>query len=195
MERFAEQSEKEKGDESSSLGAACFRVSSASRNIQDTSSCRATKHHHTFACDMKRKRKPHAEVRANKRHKAKYINSFPTKPLLLQYYPHVLTLRHYLASKLSKSSKKRQKRLLHYGNANDADQRLVTLLDKTIIGSFGGAELVEAVSIDKDLTVFTQQLSESSATITPTQGALEQSEVGSITVTLPFLACPPFHAA
>lgn len=130
---------------------------------------------------MKRKRKPHAERRARKRQKTvQHVNNFPTKQLLLQYYPQVVSLRHYLASKLSLSSKKRQKRLLHYGQLSDTEDSLAKLLDTTIVGSFHGAKLAETTSIEKDITLFTQQLSESTATITPTQGAFNQSEVGSI---------------
>ena len=96
----------------------------------------------------------------------------------------MLTLRDYLVSKLSKSSKKRQRKLLRYGRnctggvEANSDASVAQLLDSTVVGSFNHAEIRDVESIDKDITIFTQQLSESDATISPTQGALQQSEVG-----------------
>ena len=52
------------------------------------------------------------------------------------------------------------------------------LLDETVVGSFGKGEDVEIETIERDITVFTQQLSDSTTTISPTQGALKQAEVG-----------------
>lgn len=133
---------------------------------------------------MKRKRKNHRDQRVDKRQKVDHhVNGQPTWALLRYYYPKVLTLRYYLVSTLSKS-KKRQRKVLHYGldsdrsATTDSDATVAKLLDSTVIGSPNQTEVPDLESIDKDITLFTQQLSESTATISPTQGALKQSEVG-----------------
>src|ERR1700743_3245837 len=137
---------------------------------------------------MKRKRKSHRDGRAAKRQKTESATEEgPTWPLLRQYYPEVLTFRQYLASKSCNVPKKCRKRLLQYGINDDGgfsesfDPAVVRLLDDTVVGRFKQAETVERnEAIEKDLAVFTQQVSESSATITPTQGALKQSEVSHV---------------
>lgn len=134
---------------------------------------------------MKRKSKPQRVERAEKRRKSEsQPTSQPTWPLLRHYYPKLLTLRQYLVWSLSKS-KKRQRNLLHYGlnNGKDAstsvDASVVELLDSVVVGTPHEAETLDPESIDKDITLFTQQVSDSSiGTITPTQGALKQTEVG-----------------
>jgi telomerase reverse transcriptase len=132
---------------------------------------------------MKRKRKSHSDRRETKRRKnATEVKDSPTWPLLRQYYPQVVPLRQHLASKLSG---KRRKKALQYGlsasNAAEAqpDSSLADLLDNVVVGSFKHVETSNIDLFDKDLTVFTQQLSNSTAaTISPTQGALNQAEVG-----------------
>ena len=131
---------------------------------------------------MKRKRKTTSDQGALKRQRIDNVSKeSPTCALLRQYYPRVCTLRLYLASRLPKS---RRKKVLHYGTKINAvsntsiDVSLVQLLDSVVVGSFDQAEVSEVESIEQDVTVFTQQLSESSTTITPTQGALKQCEVG-----------------
>lgn len=136
---------------------------------------------------MKRKRKHDGGQRAAKRAKTDAkAHDPPTWPLLRYYYPNVSTLRHYLAARLSKTLRKRGRALLRYGNSRKhddsavVDEAVVKLLDETIIGSFNGTEAVDVDAIEKDITVFTQQLSDSSSTITPTQGVFKQSEVGRV---------------
>lgn len=134
---------------------------------------------------MKRKRRSQSEENAQKARKIQgSSHEHPTVLLLRQYYPKVLSLRHYLASKASKSSKKLQKRLLSYdvdcgaSHTSPCVSSLAHLLDNTFVGSFERALKSDDEDIDRDISVFTQQLSESTSTVTPTQGALKQSEVG-----------------
>ncbi|KAK5122386.1 hypothetical protein LTR85_003970 [Meristemomyces frigidus] len=132
---------------------------------------------------MKRKRKSSSAGEANKKPKLdRAASSEATLPLLRQYYPQVLTLRHYFATRLSKASKKRRRRVLQYGlsqqgNAHESvDPAVTRLLDTTIVCTFNQLNVTDLESIDTDITVFTQQLSDSTTTISPTQGALKQSE-------------------
>ncbi|KAK0307142.1 Telomerase reverse transcriptase [Friedmanniomyces endolithicus] len=128
---------------------------------------------------MKRKRKtPSAETASKKPKTANSSSSCPTAALLRQYYPHVSTLREYLVSRLSKGSKQTSRRLLRYGDGSqpDDDAAVVQLLDKTLIGCFDQSSVVNYECIDHDITVFTQQLSECSEVVGPTQGAFKQSE-------------------
>ena len=130
---------------------------------------------------MKRKRKSQRNTSAIKRQKTGDVSkNTPTWPLLRQYYSNVVTLRQYLASRLSK---KGRKKFVHYGlDGSDntdpgADPLVVQLLDGIVVGAFTTAEVSDVESIDKDITIFTQQLSDSAASISATQGALKQSEV------------------
>jgi len=134
---------------------------------------------------MKRKRKAKRDERVEKRPKTDSdIAEPPTWLLLRQYYTKVLTLRQYLVWALS-GSKKRQRKLLHYGRFTDkrssgsVDPSVVHLLDSIVVGIAEEAEPVDDESIDKDITLFTQQLSEPSLVISATQGALKQLEVRS----------------
>ena len=136
---------------------------------------------------MKRKRKsgPSAAGLAAKRAKVdRESTSQATIPLLRQFYTQVLTLRQYLVARLSSGSKKRRRKVLHYGIQQDecsediAQQAIVRLLDTTFVGVLTGMNVTHVDSIDKDITVFTQQLSDATTTISPTQGSLKQSEVG-----------------
>ena len=134
---------------------------------------------------MKRKRKSHRDERAAKRRKADHtLNERPTWPLLRQYYSEVLTLRQYLVSELSISSKKRRRKVAHYGLdapeglETGTDVSVVRLLDSVVVGTFNRTGIRDVDTIDKDITIFTQQLSDSNATVSATQGALKQSEVG-----------------
>ena len=131
---------------------------------------------------MKRKRKSHSDQReAKRRTNASETKDPPTWPLLHQYYPQVVPLRQYLASRLSG---KRRKKVLQYDlNAPKAvetqsDSAVTALLDNVVVGSFKHVETTNIDPFDKDLTVFTQQLSNSTAATSSTQGALNQSEVG-----------------
>lgn len=134
---------------------------------------------------MKRKRRSHADQRQAKKAKLEDTRpqDRPTWPLLRYYYPQVSSLRTYLAAKLSNTSKRRCRILLRYGRvgATDnsaSDDALVHLLDNTVVGSFKTSAALDLNAIERDITVYTQQLSNPTTTIGPTQGALEQSEVG-----------------
>lgn len=130
---------------------------------------------------MKRKRKSHTIQRAEKRQRCDN-DSRPSLscPLLRQYYPEVLTLRQYLASR---SSKKQRRKLLQYGlpsrggDVLNADPKLTFLLDKTIVGTFERVPATDDAQIDREVSVFTQQLEESSILSGLTQGTPKQTEV------------------
>lgn len=133
---------------------------------------------------MKRKRKTERDSSVLKRLKTDQQSlGRSTWPLLCCYYPNVLTLRQYLVGTLSKA-KKRQRKVHHYGKDNDknspaeVDDALTSLLDSIVVGTSNQIDDLNVEGLDKDITLFTQQLSESTATITPTQGALKQPEVG-----------------
>lgn len=132
---------------------------------------------------MKRKRRALRVEEASKRPKLDCKGADqPDWGLLKQYYTTVSTLRHYLAARLTKVSKRRRRELLQYGRRQDGDaagtDHLSVLLDTIVVGAFKDDHPIDAVDIDKDITVFTQQVADASADITPTQGALKQSEVG-----------------
>ena len=131
---------------------------------------------------MKRKRKNRSDQREAKRRKRDAVSADPPTWLLLrQYYRQVVTLRQYLASRLSS---KRRKKVLQYGldsaNATEdgSDPSVAALLDNIVVGSFKHVETSSIDPFDKDLTLFTQQLSNSTAATNQTQVALNQSEVG-----------------
>lgn len=105
-----------------------------------------------------------------------------TSSLLRVYYPHVTTLRHYLASKLSKHGRKR---ILQYGVSQGGtdvagmpDPAVADLLDSVLVGSFRHPSDIQNEGIDKEITVFTQRLSEHTPNNSLMQEALKQSEVG-----------------
>lgn len=131
---------------------------------------------------MKRKRKNHGDERATKRQKnAARSQDPPTWPLLRQYYPQVTTLRRYLASKLSG---KRRKKILQYeikatnDSESEEDLAVTSLLNDIVVGSFKHDESSRNVDVfDKDLTVFTQQLSNSTAATSSSPNGLNHSEV------------------
>ena len=135
-----------------------------------------------LASNMKRKRKNQRDNGVNKRQKVdKRIADPPAWPLLRHYYHNVIPLGQHLASKLAKVSKKRSRAILRYGKDGESSalshHGLTSLLDNTAVGTFNDVDVVSAEDIDKDITIFTQQLS-STSSISPTQGALKQSEVG-----------------
>ena len=136
---------------------------------------------------MKRKRKnaPSTDGAAAKRAKNNHGATLQaTTPLLRQFYTQVLTLRQYLAARLAKHSKKRRRKVLQYGVRQDGDEEDLTeqtvdrLLDTTVVGVLNGIHESDMDTIEIDITVFTQQISDSTITISPTQGSLKQSEVG-----------------
>lgn len=140
----------------------------------------------------KRKRKTHDDGCEAKRQRLRGGDEVhPATSLLRQYYPQVSTLRQYLASQLSKGSKKRRKKVLHYGlcvdGTDDPSLEVVGLLDTTLVGSPATCVLTDAESLEQDLSVFTQQLETSTISVGPSQGAFKQSEVGDCAVA--FLVC------
>jgi len=133
---------------------------------------------------MKRKRTSHAAQNNHKRIRFDTpTDAHPTTSLLRLYYPHVLTLRQYLVTKLPKSSKKRRRKLAQYGLRRDGgvgDPNTARLLDSTIVGTFDDVDVqpVDLQTIDREIIIFTQQLSESTILTHDTQDSLKQSEVG-----------------
>lgn len=108
-------------------------------------------------------------------------------PLLQQYYHEVHSLRNYLVSRLPKSAKKRRRRLLHYGLQSAQDESILVddgtaqLLDKIQVGTskrVGNREELE--QLDEEISVFTQQVSETDISVSPRTRQLRQSEVGSL---------------
>ncbi|KAI7675364.1 hypothetical protein KC318_g994, partial [Hortaea werneckii] len=106
-----------------------------------------------------------------------------TLPLLRHYYPEVLSLRQYLASRGHGTPRKRRRKILQYGSSNDAvnhcqaEPALVHLLDTTFIGIPNGVHPVAVEDVDRDITIFTQQVNDSTTSISATQGALKQEEI------------------
>jgi hypothetical protein len=139
---------------------------------------------------MKRKRKAPRVDRVEKRQKMNGDgNGQHPWALLRQYYPNVGTLRHYLISRLRRTSKNRAKRVLQYGVddhfgsfrevRSEAEKEVIRLLDGVAVGTFSRARQDDVEpDLDKDIGIFTQQVSDSISSIGPTQGALKQNEVG-----------------
>lgn len=106
-----------------------------------------------------------------------------TLPLLRRYYSSVSSLRHYLVSRLCESSKNRARRISRYGQkdsdgSTEADAAVLELLDSVLVGSFDGFAGKDSESFEKELNVFTQQLSDGNTEVGLSQGTLKQAEVG-----------------
>ena len=132
---------------------------------------------------MKRKRVSKASNHLDKRRRVDGTGSqqrcvHPMVPLLKQYYHEVLTLRHYLTSRLPKTSKKRRRRLMRYETEPDQDHAVTSMLDTILVGTTKYVSNEELDKLDNDITVFTQQLSDSDITIGASTGRLKQAEVG-----------------
>ncbi|KAK6429339.1 Telomerase reverse transcriptase [Oleoguttula sp. CCFEE 5521] len=112
----------------------------------------------------------------------------PTKPLLAQYYGEVHNLRTYLVSRLPKSSKKRRRRVLQYGredapsSASVVDTELARLLDTIIVGTSDHVAIATHADVENDISVFTQQLTETDISVLSNTGSLQQSEIVDLTV-------------
>lgn len=145
---------------------------------------------------MRRKRRSDT-TRDSKRQRLdeRHAVQHPIVPLLQQYYQEVHSLRTYLVSRLPKSSKKRRRRLLHYGLqvVNDdsivVEHSVVELLDSMLVGSSNRVPTQEVNQLDGDISVFTQQVSETDVTVSPSAGRLRQAEVGNSVVFL-YLVSP-----
>lgn len=133
----------------------------------------------------KRKRQSRGAKASAKRQRTGDNKQSPIVPLLQQYYHEVHSLRNYLVSRLPKSSKKRRRRLLHYGLQSAQDESIlvhdgtVQLLDKVQVGTsrhVGNREEFE--QLDEEISVFTQQVPETDISVSPRTRQLRQSEVG-----------------
>lgn len=134
---------------------------------------------------MKRKRKAKSEIPPDKRPKLVAKASGGASNLLRRYYPEVVSLRQYLVASFSQVSKKRRRSIDHYGVVDETQESVVKglpdLLDSVIVGCprLAGA-VVSTTSLEKELEVFSQQLSDSTGRTISTQGSLTQSEVGAM---------------
>lgn len=133
----------------------------------------------------KRKRQSREAKASTKRQRTGNKKQSPIVPLLQQYYHEVRSLRNYLVSRLPKSSKKRRRRLLHYGLQSAQDESILVddatarLLDEIQVGTsrnVGNREELE--QLDEEISVFTQQVSETDISVSPRTRQLRQSEVG-----------------
>ena len=143
---------------------------------------------------MKRKRSAHVRGRPPKRARdadaldqsASATPRAVEHPVLQRLYPNVLSLRHYLLSRLPASSKNRRRRVSQLGKTGHAtadatrgvDIELGQLLDSTLVGlPLQPPAPKKDESRDGDLAVFSQQLPHSAGgTFKP--GYFQQSEVG-----------------
>lgn len=123
-------------------------------------------------------------------------------PVLRQYYPKILTLRHYLLSQLPRTSKTRRRRLAQVGAAaapqhehehqhqyqhdhspsiQALDNDLGQLLDSALVGAPADStsEIQEQAVRERhlDIETFTQQRSQGTTGGTCQPGQLQQSEV------------------
>lgn len=133
----------------------------------------------------KRKRQSREAKASTKRQRTGDNKQAPIVPLLKQYYHEVHSLRNYLVSRLPRSSKKRRRRLLHYGLQSAQDESILVddatarLLDEIQVGTskhVGNREELE--QLDEEISVFTQQVSETDISVSPRTRQLRQSEVG-----------------
>ena len=129
---------------------------------------------------MKRKRPASRAQSAVKKQKLDETDTRPCLALLRLYYPHVVTLRQFLAAELPK---RRRKELLRYGRQSGTpspeEDSVTSLLDQTIVGSFSPVSVPRSQDFDTDLSIFTEQLSDASIhTSLATQGTPKQTEVG-----------------
>jgi hypothetical protein len=135
---------------------------------------------------MKRKRKSNNARGPTKRQRTAGDQQPPVTPLLEQYYDGVHSLRTYLASRLPKTAKKRRRRLLRYGlqPAQDesvlVEQSVVEILDSILVGTAKSVPLQDLDQLDADLSAWTQEVSETDISISPSACRLRQSEVGSM---------------
>ncbi|KAF2112366.1 hypothetical protein BDV96DRAFT_159612 [Lophiotrema nucula] len=146
---------------------------------------------------MKRKRSARVGARPLKRPNQSAIATTPDvdHPVLRRLYPEVLSLRHYLLSKLPGSSKNRRRKLSQLGTSDpsqepaattstcNVDSDLGSLLDSTLVGVFptnGGTSREDAARArNRDIQSFSQHLSNYSTGGTYKPGYFLQSEVGS----------------
>jgi hypothetical protein len=115
--------------------------------------------------------------------------------VLQRLYPEVLTLRHYLLSRLLSLAKNRKRRILQLGLSGDiptqnkgSDHELGQLLDTTVVGVPPKAAPANpddfAKTRDREIESFSQQLSNCSTGSTFKPGYFQQSEVGTLSPSL-----------
>jgi len=147
------------------------------------------------------KRKPGSHASGGPRKKARRAGppgqsdtatpSGPDHPVLRRLYPRVVTLRHYLLSKLPNSSKNRRRRISQLGLATpaqkdastcDVDSDLAQLLDSILVGcSTETASNTQEQLLkerNREIERFTQQRSQSVSGGTFKPGYFLQCEVG-----------------
>ena len=113
-------------------------------------------------------------------------------PVLCRLYPHVLSLRHYLLSRIPASEKNRRRRIAQFGRPTTGhhvpdeqhlDDRVLRLLDEAVVGTVAaphsstqdhGQTMRDR---DHDIKVFSQQRSQSTNAGTFNPGYFLQSEV------------------
>ncbi|KAL5121967.1 Telomerase reverse transcriptase [Pleosporales sp. CAS-2024a] len=122
----------------------------------------------------------------------------PDHPVLRRLYPQVLTLRHYLLSRLPTSSKGRRRRIAHVGSApraqdddactRDLDLQLGTLLDSALVACFPNPEPkhTEHDARERERESFTQQRSQTVSGGTFKPGYFLQSEIVDFVIWLLF---------
>ncbi|CAD0112186.1 unnamed protein product [Aureobasidium uvarum] len=104
-----------------------------------------------------------------------------TPSILRLYYPQVLTLREYLLQ--AKTSKNKKRLILNYGSdtaksSQDADSELAKLLDTILIGCHDvKTEEDDTVDYQNDLSIFSTQVSESTARSCGSQAQLPFAEI------------------
>jgi len=145
---------------------------------------------------MKRKRNAHPgggppkKARRPADQSAVATMAFVEHPVLARLYPDVLSLRHYLLSRLPASSKSRRRKLSQLGHQHLRDEgtapraddlELGELLDTTLVGALPtiAAEKREeaAKERDRDIESFSQQLPLTTSASTFKAGYFLQSEV------------------
>ncbi len=135
------------------------------------------------AAAMKRKRPSQETSTAAKRQKLSAAPSpSATWQLLQQYYPTVTTLRRFFASQRTLSKRRRRTILCLSQTASDTTNEdegsLARLLDGVVVGTSKSPHSLNTEDLNSEISIFTQQVSETSINISPTQGAFKQSEVG-----------------
>ena len=145
---------------------------------------------------MKRKRGAHVGDRPPKRQQELSSQSAPATPpgvehpVLQRLYPQVLTLRHYLLSRLPPSSKNRRRKLSQLGqpaHARDSavtrsvDIELAQVLDSALVGvpeeTLASSDDDTPQARDKQIDYFTQHLPDCATASTFNAGYFLQAEV------------------
>jgi hypothetical protein len=136
---------------------------------------------------MKRKRNTHDNGRPPKSARdepAIATNPGVDHPVLHRLYPQILSLRHYLLSRLPVASKTRRRKISQLGLSDTTelhrvDFELGQLLDSTLVGLSPKAVATDRDEArDVDIVNFSQQLLNSTTGATFKPGYFQQGEVG-----------------